>query len=67
MNWPGHNYLGPGNELHGQSVVDSDDLLAALHDIAYNNNDVHESDKHFARDFIFEYLNNGRIESLVGK
>lgn len=66
MNWPGHKYLGPGNVLLNGNPVDRDDLLAALHDLAYERGDVHESDKHFAKDFLWEYYTSGNIESLAG-
>ena len=36
MLWPGHNFLGPGNDaFRPEAPVDSDDAIAQRHDIAY--------------------------------
>ena len=35
--FPGHKYLGPGNRLFSGRPVDSDDLIAQEHDLAYAN------------------------------
>lgn len=46
MNFPHHSYLGPGNKLNNQKHLDKDDLIARLHDEAYEKNpdNVHEED-----------------------
>ena len=46
--YPGHNYLGPGNELESGDPVDQADSIAQLHDYQYANArselDVHKAD-----------------------
>lgn len=47
--FPGHNYLGPGNNINSGDAVDTDDGIAREHDIAYENakcpEDIHRADR----------------------
>ncbi len=46
---PGHNYLGPRNDLNSAVPVDSDDEIARKHDKTYHeaecNSDVYRADE----------------------
>lgn len=40
--FPGHKYLGPGNKIFCGTPVDSDDLIAQEHDLAYERAETKE-------------------------
>nr|QTE03973.1 MAG: capsid protein [Emberiza pusilla parvoviridae sp.] len=63
---PFHKYVGPGNKLESGKPFDSDDVIARLHDYAYEYGIVHESDRHFAVDFFWNSVYNYNIHSVIG-
>jgi hypothetical protein len=68
--FPGHNYLGPGNDLNSGKPVDVDDLIAQEHDIAYesarNEEDVFVADRIAILRFIFDCIKNKNWHSAIG-
>lgn len=62
MLYPGHNYLGPGNELQSGKPVDKDDAIAEEHDwryhLAQNEEDVRAADRKAIWEFLKEGVNN---------
>lgn len=70
FNWPGHNYLGPGNPLNNGKPVDKDDEIAEKHDWAYHNSrtteDVRAADKTAIKEFTSDFLSTGNYESAIG-
>lgn len=68
--FPGHKYLGPGNKLDAGFPVDSDDLIAKQHDIAYESarttEDVHTADNEAIFAFIIDWFKNKNWHSAVG-
>lgn len=70
--YPGHNYLGPGNELDNGEPVDRADEIAQLHDYQYENArsefDVHKADIEAIGKFGFENAKHGgfSLPNLAG-
>lgn len=66
--FPGHKYLGPGNELG--EPVDSDDLIAQEHDRAYDSNEckenIYRTDEIEIFSFIFDWFKNRNWHSALG-
>nr|QKE54881.1 MAG: capsid protein [Parvoviridae sp.] len=67
-NWPGHRYLGPGNQLDAGEPVDRDDEIAREHDIAYerNPNEAAAADTQAIDKFAEDFQRNLNVHSLVG-
>lgn len=65
---PGHNYIGPGNELNAGEPIDSDDYIAQQHDSRYESarsvQEVREADSDAIHDFLLDSADN--IHSAVG-
>lgn len=70
MNFPGHNYLGPGNPIHNGVPVDEDDRIAQRHDIAYENatssEHIRTADRQAIVVFTKDYLFTGNYHSAIG-
>lgn len=68
--FPGHKYLGPGNNLNSGEPVDMDDFIAQEHDRAYENaqckEDVFLADGIAIFRFIKDWLNNRNWHSAIG-
>lgn len=68
--FPGHKYLGPGNELDNGSPVDTDDFIAKQHDIAYEGactfDDVYVADKQAIFAFLIDWFEKKNWHSAVG-
>lgn len=68
--FPGHKYLGPGNKLNVGAPVDTDDLIAKHHDLAYETactiDDVHIADKNAIFEFLIDWLKNKNWHSAIG-
>jgi len=68
--FPGHNYLGPGNKLASAPPVDTDDLIAQEHDLAYEcaeeETDIFKADEKAIFAFIFDWIRNKNWHSGVG-
>lgn len=68
--FPGHKYLGPGNELDSGEPVDSDDLIAQEHDKAYDSaecqEDIYRADEIAIFSFIFDWIKNRNWHSALG-
>lgn len=68
--FPGHNYLGPGNPTDNGQPVDSDDRIAQVHDIAYDNahtfDDIHTADKQAIKDFAYDAITNFNPHAAIG-
>jgi hypothetical protein len=68
--FPGHKYLGPGNEVDSGEPIDSDDVIAKAHDKAYDNakceEDIILADKIAIFSFIFDWIKNKNWHSAVG-
>lgn len=66
---PGHNYLGPGNEL-GAVSYDLDDVIAKEHDISYGHVNTFEgikkADTHAISDFVGDVIDHGNLHSGLG-
>lgn len=70
MNFPGHKYLGPGNDSNSGAPVDSDDAIAKKHDIDYDNakthKDVRKADREAIKNFTGDLVTNANWHSAVG-
>lgn len=68
--FPGHNYLGPGNELDSGVPVDSDDAIAREHDKAYEvaecKSDIYAADDRAIFAFMFDWLQYKNWHSALG-
>ena len=68
--FPGHNYLGPGNDTNNGQPFDSDDIIARNHDLAYANaqtfEDVHLADKKAIKEFAKDAISNFNYHSVIG-
>lgn len=68
--FPGHKYLGPGNELNCGEPVDVDDAIAREHDRAYESatckEDVYFADTKAIFSFMFDWVKNKNWHSAVG-
>lgn len=67
--FPGHKYLGPGNDLNSGEPVDNDDLIAREHDRAYKAatcaQDVFIADEFAIFRFIYDWIRNKNWHSAV--
>lgn len=68
--YPGHSYLGPGNDLEGEfSPTDYDDVIAYYHDVAYgeaaNKGDVKAADLAAIWEFIQDFKDTGNFHSAL--
>lgn len=68
--WPGHNFLGPGNDaFRPESPVDSDDAIAQRHDIAYatarRKEDIWQADRETFFEFAHDAITNRNWHSAV--
>ncbi len=65
---PGHNFLGPGNPTDTALPVDTDDIIARAHDIAYgsatHSEDIVAADHHAISDFNTDWEETGNVHSL---
>lgn len=81
MNFPGHNYLGPGNPVSNGPPVDADDAIAKEHDEAYeeaqNSKDTPDNKRRFEEaifhadviaifKFLKEHKDNNNWHALIG-
>lgn len=70
MNFPGHNYLGPGNPVVNGQPVDSDDYIAQIHDLEYdsaeNPSDIRSADRKAIWNFTKDAFVNHNWHSVVG-
>lgn len=70
MLFPGHNYLGPGNDINNGEPVDSDDRIAQQHDRDYSNatndSDIREADREAIWNFTKDALLNHNWHSGIG-
>lgn len=68
--FPGHKYLGPGNDLDAGAPVDMDDLIAEQHDQAYEraetNKDIFKADEKAIFAFMIDWIRNKNWHSAVG-
>lgn len=68
--FPGHKYLGPGNDLNSGDPVDTDDLIAQEHDYAYETarceEDVFIADENAIFSFICDWFKNKNWHSAIG-
>lgn len=68
--YPGHKYLGPGNELLNGDPVDRADEIAQEHDYKYNNSDsgqdIFKSDIEGVKNFANDFVTNPNLPSLAG-
>lgn len=68
--FPGHKYLGPGNDMDSGEPVDSDDVIAQAHDRAYEEavcqEDIYEADEKAIFLFILDWIKNKNWHSAVG-
>lgn len=68
--FPGHKYLGPGNELNSGVPIDADDFIAREHDCAYESarceEDVFVADKKAIFSFAVDLIRNRNWHSAVG-
>ncbi len=57
--FPGHNYLGPGNNLNSGVPVDTDDAIVRKHDKAYHEaeckSDAYRADEIAIFSFMFDW------------
>lgn len=70
MLWPGHNFLGPGNDaFRPEPPVDSDDAIAQRHDIAYahakTREDIWRADREAFFEFTSDAIRNANWHSAV--
>lgn len=67
---PGHNYIGPGNELNNGIPIDMDDSIAQEHDIAYeqakNKDDIFKADQQALNEFGIDFYENKNLHSGLG-
>lgn len=70
MNFPGHNYLGPGNPVVNGEPVDEDDRIAQRHDIAYDeatsDEHIRAADRSAIGHFAQDYFTTGNYHSAIG-
>nr|QOD39497.1 ORF1 [uncultured densovirus] len=70
VSFPGHHYIGPGNTITDTDPVDTDDIIAREHDIAYNNansgSDIQEADHNSANEFLTDAIHNNNPHSVAG-
>lgn len=66
FNWPGHNYLGPGNPLDGAVPVDADDNIAKRHDEAYDRATGYPDIRKADEQAIDEFAREGNVHSVIG-
>ncbi|XP_071052737.1 uncharacterized protein [Onthophagus taurus] len=70
MRFPGHNYLGPGNNLNIGDPIDEDDLIALLHDLRYEHaeseEDIINADLDAIDEFLVDFHINNNYHSLIG-
>ncbi|CAH0562754.1 unnamed protein product [Brassicogethes aeneus] len=68
--FPGHKYLGPGNEINGEEPIDEDDRIALIHDISYleshSDQEIRDADLIAIQDFIEDIQETGNWHSAVG-
>lgn len=68
--FPGHNYLGPGNDLNSGEPVDSDDVIAREHDNAYHEaeckSDVYRADEIAIFSFLLDWIRKRNWHSALG-
>ncbi len=68
--FPGHNYLGPGNDLDLAEPVDTDDVIARKHDEAYEEaeckSDVYLADENAIFAFIIDWIQYKNWHSALG-
>ncbi len=67
---PGHNYMGPGNDLNSGIPVDSDDEIARKHDKAYQQaeckSDVYRADEIAIFSFMVDWIRGFNWHSALG-
>lgn len=70
MRLPGHNYIGPGNDLDIGDPIDEDDLIALQHDIRYelahSEDDIINADLDAIDEFLRDFYINNNYHSIVG-
>ncbi|XP_044726757.1 uncharacterized protein LOC123290580 [Chrysoperla carnea] len=70
LNYPGFNYLGPGNPVNNGQPVNSADTIAREHDIAYENSktydDVIKADERAITKFYVDLWTPGNIVNKIG-
>ena len=70
MNFPGHNYLGPGNPILNGEPVDEDDRIAQEHDYAYDaatsDEHIREADRRAIANFTKDFIVNNNYHSAIG-
>lgn len=71
MNFPHHNYLGPGNKMENGQPVDSDDSIALKHDQDYEQaktaKDILKADVEAIKAFNEDWKTHDNWHSLIGK
>jgi len=63
---PGHNYVGPGNDLDGVEAVDNDDSIARLHDEDYDRGASVPISDDIAISLFADEARKGSIHSIIG-
>lgn len=70
MNFPGHNYLGPGNPVDNGEPVDEDDRIAQQHDqeyeVAATDSDIRAADRRAINRFTTNFTTTGNYHSAIG-
>ena len=70
-NWPGYNYLGPGNSISNVEPINSVDDVAREHDIAYGGSktyeDIMNADRIAIEKFRIEYEKTGKLPAKVAE
>lgn len=68
--FPGHKYLGPGNNINAGTPVDMDDFIAQQHDIDYEyatvKEDIYHADEKAIFAFIIDWIKNKNWHSAIG-
>lgn len=68
--FPMHNYLGPGNPINNGPPVDTDDMIAEKHDIAYHmargSGDIRRADVEAIKEFMADAVANNNWHAAVG-
>lgn len=68
--FPGHNYLGPGNDINNGQPIDFDDQIAKVHDTAYVNasdySAIQSADIEAFKSFGKDALTNLNYHSAIG-